>query len=218
MNTQLLAVIITEGSKIISDVIRHRQAIFGSIRTEMEPPPSEPASLAPVLEEIPVKELGTPNKATAVETGCVPCSLGHLGTCTGLLNEATRFARKGGVSNNEVIDRVGRCLDELNAMEREDLRPELIVGLPEWEKAIAKAALNASRDIRHNLESITDADVLEGVAGATQKVRTQIGRSWFKERMARMKPEERQRVREEILSRIKDQQAGEEAAPSAEPR
>ena len=46
-------------------------------------------------------------EATKIETGCVPCAIGHLGTCSGLLNEAIRFAGKDGMDSEEVIDRVG---------------------------------------------------------------------------------------------------------------
>jgi hypothetical protein len=149
----------------------------------------------PAIEENPVI---ASEKATAAATGCVPCSIGHLGTCSGLLNEAMRFARKDGVQSEEVIGRVNMCLDELNALERVDLRPELIHGLPDWEKTLAEKALSLSRSLRHDLEGLSTLESLEGIAAKTQGTRQEIGKSWFKERISRMSPEQREHVEQEL--------------------
>ena len=122
-------------------------------------------------------------KARAIATGCVPCAIGHFGTCTGLLNEAMRFAKKDGIISDEVLDRVSMCLDELNAMERVDLRSELIVDLPVWEKELANKALTGSRDLRHSLEGLSDVDDLERVVATTQTKKNDISRGWFKHRL-----------------------------------
>lgn len=163
-----------------------------------------PATRTPALPE---EEPG--NKATAVPTGCVPCALGHYGTCTGILNEAVRFARNDGLATNEVIDRVGMCLDELNAMERVDLRPEMIIQLPEWERDLANTALSESRAIRHRLEAMQDPDELEEVAGATQVVRQDLYRAWAKRRLKSMSPEEKSEMTNRILSRLEQEEGGE---------
>lgn len=130
------------------------------------------------------------------------CAIGHFGTCSGLLNEAMRFAKKDGVGSSEVIDRVNMCLDELNAMERVDLRPELITDLPDWEKELANRALTASRATRHGLEGLTTGNDLEKVAASTQTARTQIGRGWFKERLARMPKEEKEKLAEKAIEKL----------------
>lgn len=140
-------------------------------------------------------------KATDVATGCVPCSIGHLGTCSGLLNEAMRFARDGGIESEEVIGRVNMCLDELNTLERVDLRPEMIVNLPEWEKTLAEKALNLSRTLRHDLEQLPSAEVLEGIAAKTQGTRQEIGKTWMVGRLKRMTPEQRKIVENELRER-----------------
>jgi len=199
MDSQILALVISEGSKVIGEMIRHRAVLFPAQKAE-----------APSVTELPITEEKAVNysvgstEATAVATGCVPCSLGHLGTCSGLLNEAVRFARKGGIENNEIFDRINMCLDELNALERVDLRPELIVNLPEWEKNLANQVLLASRAIRHNLEDISSVSKLEQVAATTQSTRNDVGRQWFKQRLELMSPQEKVQVQEGLTQRIKD--------------
>ena len=113
------------------------------------------------------------------------CAIGHFGTCSGLLNEAMRFANKDGISSSEVIDRVNICLDELNALERVDLRPQLIINLPPWEKDLANKALVESRSTRHGLEKISTVEDLEKVTAETQEARQDIGRTWFKQKIER---------------------------------
>jgi hypothetical protein len=151
---------------------------------------SESPEAAPISEPIAVAATPVSEKATGTATGCVPCSIGHLGTCSGLLNEAMRFARNDGVESDEVITRVNMCLDELNALERVDLRPEMIHGLPEWEKGLAERALSLSRAIRHDLEQLPTVSGLEGIAGKTQTERQAIGKEWFKGKIVRMPPEQ----------------------------
>jgi hypothetical protein len=151
------------------------------------------------------EEVSTPpvteGKATSIASGCVPCSIGHLSTCSGLLNEAMRFARKDGVQSEEVINRVNMCLDELCALERVDLRPEMIHDLPDWEKSLAEKALDLSRSLRHDLEEISDTSTLEGISARTQTTRQEIGKAWFKERFSRMTPEQQKVVEEKLKAR-----------------
>lgn len=159
---------------------------------------AEPAEEEGAVGETPYKTPETSEKAQAIATGCVPCSIGHLGTCSGLLNEAMRFARSDGIQSEEVIQRCNMCLDELNALERVDLRPELIEGLPEWEHELALKALNLSRSLRHDLEGLSSVDGLEAVTAKTQGTRQEIGTAWFRERLSRLSPEKRQMVEEKI--------------------
>jgi len=133
------------------------------------------------------------------------CSIGHLGTCSGLLNEGMRFARKDGIQSEEVIGRVNMCLDELNALERVDLRPELIHGLPDWEKTLAEKSLDLSRSLRHDLEQLSSVPQLEEVAAKTQATRQEIGKSWFKQRLSLMPPEQREEVEEQLRKRVEEQ-------------
>ena len=195
MDRQTIALIFQEGGRFITELIRTR-------------PFKRPETVRPVIvEEQPPKVAETiteEEKASSIEAGCVPCAIGHFGTCSGLLNEAMRFAKKDGVGSSEVIDRVNMCLDELNAMERVDLRPEMITDLPDWEKELANGALTASRATRHGLEGLTDGNDLEKVAASTQTARTEIGRKWFKERMARMPKEEKEKLAEKAIEKLEE--------------
>ena len=200
MKVEILAVLIQEGTKLCSELLRLRS--HSPKRTkDYQSPISPPAESQEIIEETPTGE----NKATSVEAGCVPCSIGHLGTCVGVTNEANRFAKKDGIASKEVIDRVNICIDELNALERIDLRPEMIAGLPTWEKGLADAALLVSRETRHSLESLSSAGELESVAAKLQTSRQQIGREWFKQRLARMSPEEKEKLTKKAMEKLEEE-------------
>ena len=185
-----------EGSiPTFADLEADVQELWASQAKEAPPEIEEAQPLAPVSSE----------RAQAVATGCVPCSIGHLGTCSGLLNEGMRFARDDGLSSDEVLTRVNMCLDELNALERVDLRPELIYGLPDWEKELAEKALNLSRTLRHDLEGLSSVSDLEEIAAKTQATRQEIGTGWMRERLKRMTPEQRNMAEELIKQKIAEQ-------------
>lgn len=203
MDAQIVAIIIQEGGRIVSEYLRS------------QPHQSKTIHLTKVEEVAPISptELQKPLKASEVATGCVPCSIGHLGTCSGLLNEAVRFANKDGMDSNEVIDRVNMCLDELNTMERVDLRPELITQLPDWEKELAHKALQASRGTRHQLESLKTTGDLEIVAAATQTIRSEVGRAWFKEKLRGMSPEDKEEINKRMMQKLEGKPVPEELWP-----
>jgi len=188
-NINVVAMLVQEGGKLLSEFLRIRQFSSHSKTALLEidkaykiPSPTQTIETSVSSS---VSSETSPSKATAVETGCVPCSLGHIGTCSGVLNEAMRFARKDGM-NVEVVDRINICLDELNAMERVDLRPQMIENLPGWEKELATETLNESRAIRHKLESVKTVEDLEHLAAKTQEIRNKVGRKWFGAKMDAM--------------------------------
>ncbi|MBA7465035.1 hypothetical protein ES707_00196 [subsurface metagenome] len=166
----------------------------------IQEPAKSPETVRPEVAETITEE----GKASSIEAGCVPCSLGHLSVCSGLINEAMRFGRSDGMDSNEVIDRVSHCLSELNALEREDLTSEMIIDLPSWEKEIAVDALETSRSTRHLLEKITTTDELEKAAAKTQTAYTQISRRWFKERVARMPQEEKAELAKKAMKQLEE--------------
>ncbi len=199
-NINIIAMLIEQGGRLASEIIRirpRRQAVSAQQTQPFEPISSaEPSpSPAPQASSSPsepspepkaqVKEKIAPEKATAVDTGCVPCSLGHIGTCSGLLNESMRFANKEGMTD-EVVDRINMCLDELNTMERVDLRPEMVENLTGWEKDLATEALTQSRTIRHGLEGVRTKEGLNSLAAETQKARRALGRKYFAAKMYSM--------------------------------
>lgn len=196
MDNETLAMLFEEGGNLITLLLRNRD-LFTSVGGDSVVATEEQES--PTAEE-PVS-VPTSEKATGVATGCVPCSIGHLGTCTGIINEGMRFARKDGIQSDEVISRVNMCLDELNALERVDLRPELIHDLPDWEKALAEQSLSLSRTLRHDLEQLSSVPQLEEIAAKLQTARQEIGKSWFKQRLSLMTPEQRQEVEDELRKR-----------------
>jgi hypothetical protein len=182
MNPNTVAILLQEGGKFIS------QLLMIAPRKPKTVEPESALTESVISQEIPQRPAAEAaveaSKATGIEAGCLPCSIGHLGTCSGLLNEAMRFAKKDGIASGEVIQRVNMCLDELNAMERIDLRSELIVTLPAWQKPLADKALLGSRNTRHRLEGMASVDDLEQTTATLQKTRNDIGKAWFEQRLA----------------------------------
>ena len=196
MENDVLALVISGASKLISELIRYRPIKFETTRTITLPEITRPA----VAEQ--PKILPIVSKATAVPTGCLPCSLGHFSVVSGLLNEAVRFAKGSDLSNDEVILRINMSLDELNALERVDLRSEMIVELPAWEKVLADKVLLASRNTRHILEGLKTPGDLEKAAALVQSTRNQIGKEWFKTKLSTLTPEDRQEVEKRVAERL----------------
>jgi hypothetical protein len=232
MEDILVATLITEGGKLLTEFIRSNragkqrpfEATWPVIPDEL-PGFSEKgaASLSPFepgssrLVSVTVKPSprplgdGTVNYAPVqsltgekVATSCVGCAIGHLATCVGLLKEAVRFSGEGMDSPN-IIDRLNTCLDELNAMERVDLQPSKIVNLPEWEKALAHQALDASRDARHMIESgITSADQLERLAAGITNVRQEIGGRWLQQKMRALSKEDKAEIQRRVMAKLEN--------------
>lgn len=121
-------------------------------------------------------------KDTDIAVACIPCSLGHFSCTVGLLNEIARF-KKEGITSNEVIDRISKCLEEQNALERVDLAPVKIQALKGWEKELAEGALSQSRELRHKLENVETIEELEELAAATDTYYKNLSREWFTHRI-----------------------------------
>ena len=140
-------------------------------------------------EQFPQPVLGKPVESAreknnvVVASACLPCSINHFSTSAGLLNEAIRFKNEG-LQSNEVLDRIGKVLEEQNALERVDLTPEKLANIEPWEKDLAEEAVDKSRKLRHKLESITSIKELEEAAGETEKYYREINREWNKKRLA----------------------------------
>ena len=201
MDKQTIALLCQEGGKFITELIRTRPF--------KRPEPAQPLAIVVKEEEVEVEEEITTTgakeeKASSVASGCVPCSLGHLSVCTGLINEGMRFARSDGIDSNEVIDRVTHCLQELNSLEREDLTPEMMINLPPWEKELAIEALNTSRATRHLLEGATTVEDLEKAAANTQTANTQIARKWFKHRLKNMSKGQKEELDEKAIEKLEE--------------
>jgi len=198
MENDILAVLIQEGSRFASELLRNRTPVKA---------PITPESLEKFVmdSDLRLNSLIDPVKATTIATGCVPCSLGHVGTCSGLLNESIRFSHgPDGLKSPEVIDRINMCLDELNTMERVDLRPEMTTQLKGWEKELAERALTESRNIRHSLEGLQKIEELEQAAAKTQTIRQEIGRSWYQNKLANLTPDDKAEISRRVMAKIEE--------------
>jgi len=145
-------------------------------------------------------------KQETVATACIPCCLGHFSVSAGLLNEAVR-CKKEGITSNEVLDRIAKTLQELNALERVDLTPEKIRSAPDWERDIAEEALQQSRSLRHRLETIKGIEELDQAAADTEGYYRSLHREWWKRRLAKTgetKPEMSLKDKERVLKRAEE--------------
>jgi len=135
------------------------------------------------------------SQMSAAGKACIPCGGDHFSTVAGLLAEAMRFARTGGVEHEEVILRIGQSEDELNAFERVDGAPYKVADLPPDEKALMDEMMNASRQLRHQLSDITSVDDLEAVASDAMKTRIEFRSKIFQMALGRLTPEDKERVK-----------------------
>jgi hypothetical protein len=209
MDRQTLALIIQESSRLISGAIRNRDILFRSNRPSIEVDEESAMPIESVHSEGDIEqeeqEQSADSQSISKGTACIPCVNDHLSTCAGLVSdESVRMARRNGIDDDEVVHRILRCSNQLNAMEREDLSVEKISALPDWEKGIAVYAQNEAADIRHKLNNISTVEDLEDVAGQITEARDKIGKEWFRGRINNMSPSEKAKVREraeEILDR-----------------
>ncbi len=235
MNTQIVAMIIQGVGNLTTEMLKFNtqqkylelsaQAALATLPSSPPVTIPEPARTVEVRSPQVIEQKGESPQAsketkaepheepvTKIATGCVPCAIGHLGTCSGLLNESMRFARTDGLTSPEVLTRVNQCMDELNAMERVDLRPEKIAQLPAWHKDLANVALEASRKIRHGLEGLTNVDELEKLAGGTQAVRNAIGNTFLKRRIEQLPKAEQEKVKAVLAKKAEEIAAQEQPA------
>jgi hypothetical protein len=193
MNSQVVAIIFQQGGLILSKMLEARLLQIPSHSKNAKQPPitvdyefrtDDSGIITENDGQSRVMPTSDAEKATAIATGCVPCAIGHVGTVSGLLNEAVRFAKSGGLLEEHVIGNINISLDELNAMERVDMRPEKIVHLPPWEKELADRVLITSRKTRHGLEDLKTVDQLEKLAADVQAERNNIGIAWYKNKLS----------------------------------
>ena len=140
---------------------------------ENEAPPEQKMTSSTITEpEI------TPQQETA-GTACNICSLDHISTCAGILEEANRFARREGIDNPEVIRRISICRQQLNALERDDANPQKLVELPRIEREIMERILPKAGKLRHRLNEIVSLETLEQVTAETQDLSDQFQNEIF---------------------------------------
>ncbi|MBA7561646.1 hypothetical protein ES708_03285 [subsurface metagenome] len=126
-----------------------------------------------------ITEPGTTPKKEDAGTACDICSLDHISTCAGILEEANRFARREGIDNPEVIRRISICRQQLNALERDDANPQKLVELPPIERKIMERILPKAGKLRHRLNEIVSLETLEQVTAETQDLSDQFQNDIF---------------------------------------
>ncbi|KKM22585.1 hypothetical protein LCGC14_1623760 [marine sediment metagenome] len=183
----------------------------------VHPPENPHPSKKDDYEEAAREPEGT-SRQEDVATACVPCALGHFSTSTGLLNEAVRF-KKEGLASNEIVDRIGKVLEEQNTLERVDLTPERIQSSPPWERGLAEEALQQSRSLRHRLEGLNNMEELQKAAADTAGYYRRLNREWYRRlfsnlgadkaeaiasRVGTLSPEDRERVMERAEALIEE--------------
>ena len=191
--SETTAIIIQEAARLLGILIKSRPVSVPypeSISQEIPAP--APVAVPPVVSSENIAA-----KATGVKSGCIPCSLGHYGTCSGLLNEGVRFVRADGMTG-EVSTRINMCLDELNSLERVDLRPEMLVGLEGWERELAERTLDASRETRHGLEAVQTPEDVINLAAKVQAMRTELGKEYYAHKWQTLTPAKQQEIREKL--------------------
>ena len=135
---------------------------------QKEAPPE--GKTTPTITQEPETTVAVEDKGTA----CDICSLDHISTCAGILEEANRFARREGVDNPEVIRRISICRQQLNALERDDANPQKLVELPRIEREIMERILPKAGKLRHRLNEIVSLETLEQVTAETQDLSDQF--------------------------------------------
>jgi hypothetical protein len=206
MKAEVLAIFFSEGGKLVSEIIRTRlprrtsssQETQTVVKTEISTP------VLPVSTSENKKEVETtPKEKIKKGVACLPCTNSHLLTCRGLLDEAHRMSHNG--LTEEGMERVDQCLGEIAAAERVDLAPANIATLSSEEQEIARYAANEIRNIRHDLEGLTDPQVLETAAAKITELQKHVSKEYLKYRLSKINPEA-EKLLSERLREIKERQ------------
>ncbi len=192
MRTEILAVIIQEGTRLCSELFRLRSHRPKQVN-DYQPSPSPMKEGEEISEE-------TGESKIEKGTACLPCTNSHLHACVGLLSEAVRMSPKE--LNTESMERVDKCLGEIAAAERVDLSPEKVGSLPQEERKIADHASREIREIRHGLEGLDTKADLEKLTIRTIKLQKHVGAEWFKTRLAKMPKQEKAKLIEKTIERL----------------
>jgi len=124
-------------------------------------------------------EMASESVVKQAGTACDICSLDHISTCAGILEEANRFARRDGVGSPEVIRRVSICRQQLNSLERDDANPQKLVHLPPPQREIMEKILPKAGKVRHRLNEIVSLETLEQVTAETQNLSDEFQNAIF---------------------------------------
>ncbi len=194
MGREILAVIIQEGARFCSELLRLRPPKPKRVEQEHPIAPGKP-------QVVPQEESGEDKIEKG--TACLPCVNGHSHACIGFLSEASRMSPDG--LNPDSLFRVDKCLGEIAAAERIDLSEEKIAKLPPEEQLIARNALKGFREIRHELEGITNKEDLQKANVKMIELQKYVGKEWFKLRLAKMPEEEKTKLANMAMKRLEEE-------------
>jgi hypothetical protein len=180
MNRDVVAVVIREGSRFISQWLVARGPGRGETETVQSPP--EETTVSEASEQI-----ATTDEEIQEGVACIPCVNSHAHACLGLLAEANRMSPDE--LNADSMVRVDKCLGEIAAAERIDLAEENIRKLPPEEQVIARHAKAGLRDVRHILEGLKTTDELRDADAMMAELQKHVGTEWFKYRLAKAEKE-----------------------------
>lgn len=195
MRVEILAVVIQEGGKLFSELLRlrsHKPKQVVGPQPAITPPAEQPE----IIEE-------TSESKVEKGTACLPCVNGHSYACIGFLSEANRMSPDG--LNSESLFRVDKCLGEIAAAERIDLAEERIAKLPPEEQIIARTALKKFREVRHDLEGITSKEVLQKANVKMIELQEYVGAEWLKIRLAKMPKEEKEEMTKKVIQKLEEE-------------
>lgn len=188
----LLGIVIQETGRLVTGLL--------NIPRIKHPPVVEAKSDTPPQQ--PVIQEYDPSEKIKKGVACLPCTNSHLLTCRGLLDEAHRMSHAG--INMDGLERVDQCLGEIAAAERVDLAPANIAQLPTEEQVIARHAAEELRNIRHDLEGVTDPAVLERAAAKTTELQKHVATEYMRIRLAQMSPEDKEKFNKKLKQAIRE--------------
>lgn len=218
MKAEIISVFFSEGGRFISEILRAR------LPRGPESPSSVPKEPAQNITKAPGPVTATPTQAISEEqrennikkgVACLPCTNSHLLTCRGLLDEAHRMSHNG--LTPEGMERVDQCLGEIAAAERVDLAPSNIATLVPEEQEIARYAANEIRNIRHDLEGVTDPRILETAAAKTAELQKYVSREYFKLRLSKLSPEAKNLLKQRLEQQTQEKKYPEGVINGREP-
>lgn len=130
-----------------------RQAALLDRYAQATPPGAVVAAEVKVAEADPPAAVATPAPAEPTDLAPILARLTEAGAS---VDEALRFVREDGVDHPEAVRRLARAQEDLVMLERVDLRPSVLAGLPDGQRQVAEANMQALREARQALHNAPD--------------------------------------------------------------
>lgn len=138
--------------KRLDDLFARQDALLDRY-ARAAPPGAVVAAKVKVAEAAPPAAVATPVPAEPTDLGPILARLTEAGAS---VDEALRFVREDGAQHPEAVRRLARAQEDLVMLERVDLRPSVLAGLPEGQRRVAEANMQALREARQALHNAPD--------------------------------------------------------------